>query len=670
MVSSFGNVTANQTSGWQPEPDFRGTWTILSSCIITISLCVWTAVHLNLPEHRKLSQHFWRKLKWLVLGLAAPEIVAYVAWHQRREASKVLRDVQKHLGQSSPGSRFARGISAVASAFGVQTIPKVKADSSPSSLPSSPIERPRYTSSWSMVHGFYLIMGGFALDSNKSDDFFLPGCRTRAVLTPAGFQFLLDHEPSCMPDISEDQIKDKSKADGLKKTLVCAQALWFCIQCAGRLAGSLPVSLLELNTVGHAICTLLIYFLWWDKPLEVEEPTLIQDEKLKPLFAYMWMSSRISAVGYADYDITEGARDEFDCIWPYRHPNPIELEFSSRPSTSQSNKGDVHQPDVLQQEQAPTGSQDNAAQQDQVPAVSSSFSQTTSPGISHKAIGSLETLSRQEQASVLPSLVRQASSPGTDHTSFVPYDYSGRRNEAATRWFWIANWMIHKGHFSRSPTRTPAGLGKRNTAISHLSPTDLVRWSLAAQAIKKYDLDADLRTRHASRTDGRDLVPRLKVRIENIHSDNVSFNELWVGFTVAGAIYGGLHMLAWNTLFASTLERDFWRIASCSVTITGILVGPFVPWLQSQTMSRGSATFNAVLNGVEYNRGVGFVRVWGEMGLAAVTLLLVFTLGPVLWFLYIGSRVYLVVECFKNVSHLPRGAFQDVSWAPYIPHIS
>ena len=34
----------------------------------------------------------------------------------------------------------------------------------------------------------------------------------------------------------------------------------------------LAISLLELNTFGHSICTLLIYWMWWDKPLDIEEP--------------------------------------------------------------------------------------------------------------------------------------------------------------------------------------------------------------------------------------------------------------------------------------------------------------------------------------------------------------------------------------------------------------
>ena len=42
----------------------------------------------------------------------------------------------------------------------------------------------------------------------------------------------------------------------------------------------MPISLLELNTFGHALCAVLIYLLWWEKPFEVDCPTIIQSESL------------------------------------------------------------------------------------------------------------------------------------------------------------------------------------------------------------------------------------------------------------------------------------------------------------------------------------------------------------------------------------------------------
>jgi hypothetical protein len=109
--------SSNTTTSWMPEPKTRGTWGILSSCIITLSLCVWTAVHLNVPEHRKVRLEPWqfwknpqlhRKVLWLLLGLLAPEIVAYAAWAQRRQAEALMKGVNEFYNVALPPTLFQR----------------------------------------------------------------------------------------------------------------------------------------------------------------------------------------------------------------------------------------------------------------------------------------------------------------------------------------------------------------------------------------------------------------------------------------------------------------------------------------------------------------------------------------------------------------------------------
>lgn len=77
-----------------------------------------------------------------------------------------------------------------------------------------------------MMHAFYAIMGGFAMDTPR-DQPFLPDGRTRRVLTGRGFKGLIKLRPQLYPAISETYIVDKSKASVLAKTIVCIQASWF-----------------------------------------------------------------------------------------------------------------------------------------------------------------------------------------------------------------------------------------------------------------------------------------------------------------------------------------------------------------------------------------------------------------------------------------------------------
>jgi hypothetical protein len=140
---------------------------------------------------------------------------------------------------------------------------------------------------WTLVHGFYAVMGGFVIDTTEAGEPFLPHGKHQATLTTCGVRFVARRALRSLPDLRKEDIQDKSKADPLVKAIVCVQAAYFCIQCVARLVSSLPLSLLELNTFAHAICTLLIYLLWWDKALDIEQPSIMMDKKMHPLYALM-----------------------------------------------------------------------------------------------------------------------------------------------------------------------------------------------------------------------------------------------------------------------------------------------------------------------------------------------------------------------------------------------
>jgi hypothetical protein len=89
-------------------------------------------------------------------------------------------------------------------------------------------------------------------------------------------------------------ISDKSNADPLAKVFVCIQATWYLLQYMSRLVGHLPITLLETNTLAHALCALTIYVLWWSKPLDIKDPTVVSGNWVRPFCQYMCMCSNIS----------------------------------------------------------------------------------------------------------------------------------------------------------------------------------------------------------------------------------------------------------------------------------------------------------------------------------------------------------------------------------------
>ena len=154
---------------------------------------------------------------------------------------------------------------------------------------------------WTMTHSFYAIMGGFAFDTSDAEPNFLPNHRSRLCISVYGLSYIAKKAPELIPDISEKQIKDKSKADSLAKFIVCLQAVWFSVQCITRISQRKAISLLELNTFAHAFCALLIYALWWHKPQDIEEPTLLQGQKEWEMCAFLCMNSGTTSV----WDIVE-----------------------------------------------------------------------------------------------------------------------------------------------------------------------------------------------------------------------------------------------------------------------------------------------------------------------------------------------------------------------------
>ncbi|KAF2036768.1 hypothetical protein EK21DRAFT_51457 [Setomelanomma holmii] len=257
---SIGNVDTSTTVGFVQEDNTRDTISLLLSCFATLGLCVYSAVHLNIPRK---SEGFYRtllrELFWCIIGLFAPELILYTAWRQLASARQLRYEVEQARNKSDKST-----------------------------------EHDKRTSSWTIAHGFYGTMGGFAIDIDHTETRYAPlfGNAERLTLTAKGVALLA--QCGHIPDISLDDIKDKNKADGLAKLLVCIQAGWMIIQVITRTATGLPTTLLEVHTVAHVVCALIMYVLWWHKPRQVASPTILKGDWVWPFAAYMFLASRMS----------------------------------------------------------------------------------------------------------------------------------------------------------------------------------------------------------------------------------------------------------------------------------------------------------------------------------------------------------------------------------------
>ena len=136
---------------------------------------------------------------------------------------------------------------------------------------------------WSKTHGFFIIMGGFHL--------FKRGLKRTSDVEPISHEEDIPLHPLAAIDLygnntldidfssfsvpTEAEIKDRGKSDWLAKTLVVLQTSWFVTQCIARAVERLPVTHLEIVTLGYAAVNFVIYVFWWNKPLNVDRPVRV-----------------------------------------------------------------------------------------------------------------------------------------------------------------------------------------------------------------------------------------------------------------------------------------------------------------------------------------------------------------------------------------------------------
>ena len=226
-VSSSGNpngtATVRLADGWVSPPNERGTLDIVENCLLTIILCSWSALCLNVPPPKKNNWSFTRlRINWMVFTIFFPEVVVAFAGEQWESACQSVEDFKK-LGYPQ----------------------------------------------WTMRHAFFADMGGFHLKCPDFPDFPVDGQQ---------LLYLVDQNHIAYPDADVDTIRDKNKADGFARAISLVQMAWFAVDCIARAIKHLPVSTMEISTLAFAFCALNMYFFWFHKPLDVESPIVLRTE--------------------------------------------------------------------------------------------------------------------------------------------------------------------------------------------------------------------------------------------------------------------------------------------------------------------------------------------------------------------------------------------------------
>ncbi|KAK3302711.1 uncharacterized protein B0T15DRAFT_497165 [Chaetomium strumarium] len=339
---------ASPLVGWQNGDTSRGTFSIITTCATTIFACTWTIQHLNVPAAHdgELRRHV-RVCKWMVITILLPELILAHAILEFAMALGCMREMEKKVAvsldereskiQVKYPSWMTRlwSFPAIWRRARARLLPRLRPDglrdveeqrrprsttsqTSEQGSPASQISEqregsmsPRQTSeqgrpssmagetpdklTWTLTHAYFANMGGFVYnpDWDGVRHQFKPAARPMTgIRLAAHLDFL-----RC-PRITEAEIKDKSKTDGLGKVFSVFQISHLMLSLIVRRAQGLPISQLEVLTLAFAVCGVATYAAYWYKPKDIIVP--VQLGSLNEL-----------VVG-PDRDLRNRAKDDFE----------------------------------------------------------------------------------------------------------------------------------------------------------------------------------------------------------------------------------------------------------------------------------------------------------------------------------------------------------------------
>ena len=204
-------------------------------------------------------------------------------------------------------------------------------------------------------------------------------------------------------------------------------------------------------------------------------------------------------------------------------------------------------------------------------------------------------------------------------------------------------------------------LGIRREYLEYL-PSDERRWFLASQVLEQ---SPELRNWTTAKDYEYALrESRLQDRIKNwpqqadvldilfdiaVGGFGISIEHFWTfsAFALAGILYGGFHLLAWNAPFTSTSQRTLWRVSGIVIAASAPLVGAIILFF---------GLLNLLFESFEIDADLQVFFGMVILGLFSL--------------LYLFARAYLIIECFIYLPYLPDTVFQQPHWSQYFPHIT
>jgi hypothetical protein len=484
----------------------------------------------------------------------------------------------------------------------------------------------RRSNAWTQVHSYFALMGGFVFLSDVAQPTKLGPEQKRLTLTPSAIRTIARDASMLLPDISAEEIIDKSKASPFTKFLVCTQATWYVAQTVSRLATGIPISLLEMNTVVHAFCCLLVYTAWWYKSLDVEYPHVINitNEFARKVSAWILVNGRLHIPFVANRDGPDSShvpQSDFELRLLYEKDSlRFDWTFSEHRETRYGKGPDQHAQHLATLQHLADLREQNQAH------------------------------GRPEHLDAYGCEAQRIPRQSIDTPECIKI-YPGQK--------------IHGFSFQHHPH--PQSLDA--DVYAKITLPFIERLRLADSLRREEGSIWSIVPSKNMLTHGSNIV---SLDAPNWNSKSFRHNDQWyiksqsaqpyyflLGILSGSAVYGGLHLLAWNGPFPTKTQRLLWR-TSCLLISAPFGIGLVLAWpafclgrwfMGPDFVHRTSRSMREAPTELK-------ALIYGLPGIIIAILALIFT----------AARVYLIVACFINIAYLPAAVFQEPSWSKYIPH--
>lgn len=215
--------------GWMASPDGRGSIDIITSCMFTIFICIWSVLCVNIgaPGDSAFRQ-FLQKLKLALICILGPDFLLLIVLGQWESARRSCQQF-KQTGLDG----------------------------------------------WSMRHAFYADMGGFMVRTRDGVTWPLNANQLHYLVVEGWIPQPTLSNRILLP---KKDIDDRNKQNTLLRVFSVAQIVWFSIGCIARACQRLAITTLELVTIGFIATTICVSIFWLHKPADIETQQIIELE--------------------------------------------------------------------------------------------------------------------------------------------------------------------------------------------------------------------------------------------------------------------------------------------------------------------------------------------------------------------------------------------------------